>query len=202
MSPYGAAPSPFGGTSPSLFGATAPAAVSTGTTPSFGSLFGAPAQSAGAFSFPSFAPAQAPGMSVAVQAPGKLHCLLYTLLKNPIQEYMRNIHCGLEVSYVAPMCGTGVATSPYGSLPEAPRVAQTAVEHKVGISQRPQGLLSAGAAMRPFALLSPRSIMPRSGVRMRSTRSRSTARCAIVSIIIVSTAISKISKSTCTIFGP
>ena len=80
------------------------------------------------------------------------------------------------------MCrGAGVATSPYGSLPEAMPLSQNMPEHRVGISQRPQGLLAGAAQLRPFALMRPRSMMPHSGVRMRSTRSRTTGRCSTAS---------------------
>ena len=113
----------------------------------------------------------------------------------------------------------GVATSPYGVLPEPPRVREDCVEgqptcvvhwgqatdlmcsvaaqpsdacfcpllmppvpqvspapeYKVGLTQRPAGLLSGGPP-RPAALITPRSITPRSGVRMRPRRSMSATR--------------------------
>ncbi|PSC76893.1 nuclear pore complex NUP98A isoform B [Micractinium conductrix] len=68
----------------------------------------------------------------------------------------------------------GVATSPYGVLPEPPRVSP-APEYKVGLTQRPAGLLGGGPP-RPAALITPRSITPRSGVRMRPRRSMSATR--------------------------
>ena len=71
---------------------------------------------------------------------------------------------------------TGVATSPYGTLPAAPLVAQPQVEHKVGITQRPKA--GVGSALRPVAVVTPRSIAPRSGVRLRNPRLRFASRCA------------------------
>lgn len=50
-----------------------------------------------------------------------------------------------------------------------------APEYKVGLTQRPAGLLSGGPP-RPAALITPRSITPRSGVRMRPRRSMSATR--------------------------
>ena len=47
-----------------------------------------------------------------------------------------------------------------------------APEYKVGLTQRPAGLLSGGPP-RPSAFVAPRSITPRSGVRMRPRRSMS-----------------------------
>ncbi len=72
---------------------------------------------------------------------------------------------------------TGVATSPYGVLPAAPQVAGGALpEHRVGITARPPG--GGGAYGRPAAVVAPRSITPRAGVRLRSGRARGIARCA------------------------
>ncbi len=50
-----------------------------------------------------------------------------------------------------------------------------APEYKVGLTQRPAGLL-AGGPPRPAALITPRSITPRSGVRMRPRHSMSATR--------------------------
>ena len=57
------------------------------------------------------------------------------------------------------------------SLPQV----SPAPEYKVGLTQRPAGLL-AGGPPRPAALITPRSITPRSGVRMRPRRSMSATR--------------------------
>ena len=54
-------------------------------------------------------------------------------------------------------------------------MAQSQVEHKVGISQRQEG--SAGSNFRPVAVMTPRSIAPRSGVRLRNPRLRFASRC-------------------------
>ncbi len=73
-----------------------------------------------------------------------------------------------------------MATSPYGTLPAAPLVAQSQVEHKVGISQRQKG--NTGSSFRPVAVVTPRSIAPRSGVRLRNPRLRLASRCDMLSI--------------------
>jgi len=71
----------------------------------------------------------------------------------------------------------GVGTSPYGVLPAAPQVAGGALpEHRVGITARPPG--GGGGYGRPAAVVAPRSITPRAGVRLRSGRARGIARCA------------------------
>lgn len=63
---------------------------------------------------------------------------------------------------------------PPPTLPALPQVSP-APEYKVGLTQRPAGLLSGGPP-RPAALITPRSITPRSGVRMRPRRSMSATR--------------------------
>lgn len=74
----------------------------------------------------------------------------------------------------------GVATTPYGTLPAAPQVGGEALpEHKVGLTQRPLGPMVGRSVMRPTALLTPRSITPRAGVRLRTPRPRSVSRCAL-----------------------
>jgi hypothetical protein len=81
---------------------------------------------------------------------------------------------GGAFAQAAPVQAPGVATSPYGALPEPPKVAP-APEYRVGLTQRPAGLL-AGGAPRPAALVTPRSLTPRSGVRMRPRLSMSASR--------------------------
>lgn len=60
-------------------------------------------------------------------------------------------------------------------LPAAPQVAGGALpEHRVGITARPPG--SAGGYARPTAMVTPRSITPRVGVRLRSGHARGISR--------------------------
>lgn len=66
-----------------------------------------------------------------------------------------------------------MATSPYGALPAAPQVAGAPLpEHRVGITARPPS----GGYARPSAMVVPRSITPRAGVRLRAGRARGISR--------------------------
>lgn len=69
----------------------------------------------------------------------------------------------------------GINTSPYGVLPELPKVAP-APAVKVGLTQRPTGAQLAAtntnSPARVASLLTPRSLSPASGVRMRARRAR------------------------------
>jgi hypothetical protein len=73
-----------------------------------------------------------------------------------------------------------VATTPYGTLPAPPQVGsgEAVPEHRVGLTQRPLGPMVGRSVMRPTALLTPRSITPRAGVRLRAPRLGSASRSA------------------------
>ncbi len=79
----------------------------------------------------------------------------------------------------------GVATTPYGTLPAAPQVGggEAFPEHRVGLTQRPLGPMVGRSVMRPTALLTPRSITPRAGVRLRTPRPRSISRCVELELL-------------------
>jgi hypothetical protein len=79
------------------------------------------------------------------------------------------------------MVPAGVATTPYGTLPAPPQVSYSEAlpEHRVGLTQRPLGPMVGRAVMRPTALLTPRSITPRAGVRLRTPRLGSANRCEL-----------------------
>ncbi|KAI3438757.1 hypothetical protein D9Q98_001175 [Chlorella vulgaris] len=178
---FGAQPAPaFGASSASLFGAS--------STPAFGgtSLFGGTQQQqqqqkpAGGFGFgaastPGFGASPAPAFGASSSslfgggsAPafganpfgGSQAAPAFTFA--PAQP--SSMPAGTMMP-AQPMQAPGVATSPYGVLPEAPKMSP-APEYKVGLTQRPAGLL-AGGTPRPAALITPRSLTPRSGVRMR-----------------------------------
>ncbi|KAL4425557.1 hypothetical protein ABPG75_009573 [Micractinium tetrahymenae] len=143
---FGAASTPaFGAASTPAFGASGTSLFGAASAPAFGATGTSLFGASQAAPSFSFAPAQ----PQAAAAPGAL------VPAQPVQ---------------AP----GVATSPYGVLPEPPKVSP-APEYKVGLTQRPAGLL-AGGPPRPAALITPRSITPRSGVRMRPRRSMSATR--------------------------
>ncbi|KAL4426686.1 hypothetical protein ABPG77_004742 [Micractinium sp. CCAP 211/92] len=143
---FGAASTPaFGAASTPGFGASSASLFGASSAPAFGATGTSLFGASQATPSFSFAPAQ----SQAAAAPGAL------VPAQPVQ---------------AP----GVATSPYGVLPEPPKVSP-APEYKVGLTQRPAGLL-AGGPPRPAALITPRSITPRSGVRMRPRHSMSATR--------------------------
>lgn len=154
-------PAPAFGSATAPFGSAAPAATpGTGifSQPTSGNLFGSTAFSTGGgFGAKSTAfPAQTPGAATT------------------------NMFGGLSAPALSPPPGQtpalvlpGVATSPYGSLPAAPVVAPALPEYKVGISQRPLGPLVGRGVARPTALLTPRSVTPRVGIKLRAPRPRS-----------------------------
>jgi len=77
----------------------------------------------------------------------------------------------------APVLLPGVATSPYGTLPAAPQLSSAdPPEHKVGLTQRPLGPMMGRNVSRPTSVMTPRSITPRAGVRLRAARPRSASR--------------------------
>lgn len=78
-----------------------------------------------------------------------------------------------------PAQAPGVATSPYGILPEAPKIAAAVPEHRIGLSLRPAGGLGPGGSPRPTSLMTPRSITPVSAMRVRPRRSRDAGRSAL-----------------------
>jgi hypothetical protein len=68
----------------------------------------------------------------------------------------------------------GVGTSPYGMLPEAPRITPLP-EYKVGLTQRILAPPSGGPP-RNVALITPRSLTPHTGGKIRPRRSASASR--------------------------
>ncbi|PRW58789.1 nuclear pore complex NUP98A isoform X1 isoform B [Chlorella sorokiniana] len=186
---FGAASAPaFGTSSASLFGAASTPAFGGGT-----SLFGAATQQPaagfgfGAASTPAFGAAPTPAFgasSASLFGAASTPAFGGTSLFGASQAAPTFSFAPAGQAAAAPAAGAlvpaqqvqapGVATSPYGVLPEPPKVSP-APEYKVGLTQRPAGLLSGGPP-RPAALITPRSITPRSGVRMRPRRSMSATR--------------------------
>ncbi|KAK9845938.1 hypothetical protein WJX81_006497 [Elliptochloris bilobata] len=187
MSAFGAAsaPSLFGGSAASPGFGASPGGFGSGlfgqTKPAGGSMFGSTQSGLGqpaapAFSFANtggnmFGQASAPAFGAgafgagSAASPGGFSFALGGQQAQQAQQLM------------APVQAPGVATSPYGALPAAPQVAGVQLpEHRVGITARPPS--SGGGYARPSAMVAPRSITPRSGVRLRSGRSRGVPRVA------------------------
>ena len=54
----------------------------------------------------------------------------------------------------------------------------TSLLEQVGLTQRPLGPMMGRSVLRPTAVLTPRSITPRAGVKLRAPRPRSLSRCS------------------------
>lgn len=174
---FGAAGSaPFGGSTPAFGGASTPAFGSTG-----GGLFGQTAQKSGGLFAPSSTSFGTPGAFGGGQSsafPSTSTSLFGGtggLSASPGTSSFALTPT--QPQQAAPGSAPGVATTPYGTLPAAPQVGGEALpEHKVGLTQRPLGPMVGRSVMRPTALLTPRSITPRAGVRLRTPRPRSVSR--------------------------
>jgi Spt5 C-terminal nonapeptide repeat binding Spt4 len=158
---FGAAPAPsLFGAKPATGGfsfaspASTPAFGATATTPApaFGAtptpgLFGTPQTSAPAFSFASQPAASNP--SFALVPAGQQQPQLG-------QQYQQAV-------------SPSVGASPYGSLPHPPTLTPLP-EYRVGLTQQQRHPLAplSGGPPRPVALITPRSLTPRSGTGLRA----------------------------------
>ena len=150
----------FGAVSTPAFGAPQPSSAGlfgAASTPAFGgggSLFGAPP------------PASTPGFNFASTPAQSTSFAL-----QPMGGTGYGAHSAQQL--VQP---PNVSSNPYGALPEPPRVVAEA--NRVGLTQRPSGAAPSSSLGPPraIALISPRSITPKAGVRMRPRQAMSASR--------------------------
>lgn len=179
---FGAAPASTGG---GLFGAAPSSSVSPGTGGfSFGGAstpsFGGPSPSSGGFfgrqaSTPAFGGFSATPSSGAGGLFGTMHQSTPSFSFSSQPSSMAGAL--IPTQQISPAStsmasGTGAGSSPYGTLPAPPQVTPLP-EYRVGLTQRMLGPPSAGPP-RPVAFISPRSLTPHAGGKLRP-RSRGSA---------------------------
>lgn len=174
---FGAASTPaFGSTGGSLFGGAAQKPATGGfsftptSTPAFGATstpaFGAPSSGGlfGAASTPAFGTGTGGLFGAQTSTPA------FSFSSQPAAGQLALVPAG-GVGQAQP---PGVATSPYGTLPEAPKVTPLP-EYRVGLTQRMLAPPSGGPP-RPVALITPRSLTPHGGAKLRPRRPVSATR--------------------------
>ncbi|KAK9829955.1 hypothetical protein WJX72_008858 [[Myrmecia] bisecta] len=139
---------PFGSTP--MFGGSTPAFNLQMSAPAFGT----PQSSAGGI-FGGNAPAFGTGMFG-----GQTQASAFSNMFAPASQQQQALTMQQPIAQPA-----GVTSSPYGTLPEPPQI--NVPEYRVGLSQRPA---ASATPPRPVALITPRSITPRSAVRPRAPR--------------------------------